>query len=139
VGMLTTKKPNLSLLPLGFHWFPKGPFFCPVAMGRCDRFFIILPHKAIFCIQSADNILFFIFTKLLTFCYWYVILNTSKEREVKQMRHFVFEDYATGEEFIVGAYSLDEAIKEAKMYFADPSYICEYTEEEAEMSGLDEY
>ena len=55
------------------------------------------------------------------------------------MRHFVFEDYDTGEEFIVGAYSLDEAIKEAKMYFADPSYICEYTEEEAEMSGLDEY
>lgn len=55
------------------------------------------------------------------------------------MKHFVFEDYDTGEEFIVGAYNLDEAIKEAKMYFGDPSYLCEYTEEEAEMSGLDEY
>ena len=55
------------------------------------------------------------------------------------MRHFVFEDYDTGEEFIVGANSLDEAWEEAKMYFADPSYICEFTDAEAEASGLDEY
>lgn len=55
------------------------------------------------------------------------------------MRHFVFEDYDSGEEFIVGADNLGEAIEEAKTYFADPSYICEYTEEEAENSGLDEY
>lgn len=55
------------------------------------------------------------------------------------MRHFVFTDYDTGEDFIVGANSLEEAIEEAKTYFADPSYICEFTEEEAEMSGLDEY
>lgn len=55
------------------------------------------------------------------------------------MRHFLFEDYDSGEEFIVGADSLDEAMEEAKIYFADPSYICELTEEEAEASGLDEY
>ena len=55
------------------------------------------------------------------------------------MRHFLFEDYDTGEEFIVGADNLGEAIEEAKTYFADPSYICELTEDEAEASGLDEY
>ena len=55
------------------------------------------------------------------------------------MRHFVFEDYDTGEEFIVGAYSFEDALADANLYFADPSYICEYTEEEAEASGLDEY
>lgn len=55
------------------------------------------------------------------------------------MRHFVFEDYDSGEEFIVGASCLKEAMNEAKMLFADPSYICEFTEMEAEASGLDEY
>ena len=55
------------------------------------------------------------------------------------MRHFVFEDYDSGEEFIVCAHNKAEAIEEAKMYFADPSYICEFTEAEAEASGLDEY
>ena len=55
------------------------------------------------------------------------------------MRHFVFEDYDSGEEFIVGAKSKKEAIEEAKLYFADPAYICEFTEAEAEASGLDEY
>ena len=37
------------------------------------------------------------------------------------------------------AKSKKEAIEEAKLYFADPSYICEFTEAEAEASGLDEY
>lgn len=55
------------------------------------------------------------------------------------MRHFLFEDYDTGEEFIVGADNLGEAMEEAKTYFADPSYICEFSEFEAENSGLDEY
>lgn len=55
------------------------------------------------------------------------------------MRHFLFEDYDTGEEFIVGAGTLAEAIEEAKLYFADPSYICELSEFEAEVSDLDEY
>ena len=55
------------------------------------------------------------------------------------MRHYLFEDYDTGEEFIVGAGNLGEAMEEAKAYFADPSYICELTDDEAEASGLDEY
>ena len=55
------------------------------------------------------------------------------------MRHFVFEDYDTGEEFIVGADNLGEAVEEARALFADPSYICEFDDFEAEMSGLDEY
>lgn len=55
------------------------------------------------------------------------------------MRHFVFEDCYTGEEFIVGAVDRATATAIAKDYFADPMYICEFTEEEAEMSGLDEY
>jgi hypothetical protein len=54
-------------------------------------------------------------------------------------RHFVFEDYDTGEEFIVGAKTKEQAIIEAKELFADPAYICEYSEFEAEASGLDEY
>ena len=55
------------------------------------------------------------------------------------MRHFLFEDYATGEEFIVGADTLAQAKAEASLYFADPSYICELSEYEAEASGLDEF
>jgi hypothetical protein len=55
------------------------------------------------------------------------------------MRHFLFEDYDSGENFIVGANTKKEAINEALTYFGDPSYICELTEEEAEASGLDEY
>lgn len=55
------------------------------------------------------------------------------------MKHFVFEDCYSGEEFIVGACCLKVATDLAKDYFADPLYICEFTEEEAEMSGLDEY
>ena len=55
------------------------------------------------------------------------------------MKHFLFEDYDTNEEFIVGADTLQEATEEAKLYFADPSYICELSEVEAEASGLDEY
>lgn len=55
------------------------------------------------------------------------------------MRHFVFEDYDSGEEFIVGAKCIKEATELAKDFFADPSYICEFSEFEAENSGLDEY
>ena len=65
-------------------------------------------------------------------------LNHKKKGDLI-MRHFLFEDYDTGEEFIVGADNLGEAIEEAKTYFADPSYICELDEFEAEASGLDEY
>lgn len=55
------------------------------------------------------------------------------------MKHFLFEDYETGEEFIVGAETKEQAFKEAKLYFTDPNYICELSEAEAEASGLDEY
>ena len=55
------------------------------------------------------------------------------------MRHFLFTDYYTGEDFIVGADTLKEGWEMAKDYFADPAYICELTDEEAERSGLDEY
>ena len=55
------------------------------------------------------------------------------------MRHFLFEDCESGEMFLVGAYNVGEAYGIATDSFANPHYICEYTEEEAEMSGLDEY
>lgn len=55
------------------------------------------------------------------------------------MRHFMFYDHTTGEEFIVGAYTLTVAEIIASDYFADPAYQYEMTEYEAEMSGLDEY
>lgn len=56
-----------------------------------------------------------------------------------EMRHFVFKDYDSGEEFIVGEFNIDRAYEEAEKYFSSPRYIGEFTEEEAEMSGLDEY
>lgn len=55
------------------------------------------------------------------------------------MRHFLFEDYDSGEYFIVGADDLLEANTIAEGYFTEPHYVCEYTEDEAEASGLDEY
>lgn len=55
------------------------------------------------------------------------------------MRHFLFEDYDTGEYFIVGAYDLLEANAIAEDNFTEPHYLCEYTDYEAEASGLDEY
>ena len=65
------------------------------------------------------------------------------------MRHFYFIENSTGEEFIVGAKTLEEA----KVYAADVadaigrnygeepdlSYEYEMTDDEAEASGLDEY
>ena len=55
------------------------------------------------------------------------------------MRHYLFEDEVTGEEFIVGEYCLEEAYIEAKLDFDEPHFICELSDAEAEMSGLDEY
>lgn len=55
------------------------------------------------------------------------------------IRHFLFTDYVTDEDFIVGANTLPEATLLASRWFGDPSYICELTEMEAEASGLDEY
>ena len=55
------------------------------------------------------------------------------------MNHYLFEDLETGEEFIVGADSLDEAKKIAEEYFECPKYRYRMSEFEAEASGLDEY
>ena len=55
------------------------------------------------------------------------------------MKHYLFEDWATGEEFIVGEDTLGEAMEIAKEYFEDPRYLYELDEFEAEASGLDEY
>ena len=55
------------------------------------------------------------------------------------MRHFIFCDNDTGEEFIVGADTLDKAWQIAKEYFFEPEYCYECSDFEAEQSGLDEY
>lgn len=65
------------------------------------------------------------------------------------MRHYYFIEESTGEEFIVGADSLvdamvaamDIAYDIAQHYGEEPSLSYEYemSDEEAEMSGLDEY
>jgi hypothetical protein len=55
------------------------------------------------------------------------------------MKHYLFTDKVTGEDFIVGEYCIEMAYLEAKLYFDDPLFICELTEDEAEASGLDEY
>lgn len=54
-------------------------------------------------------------------------------------RHYFFIDMETGEEFIVGAYNIEEAGDIALEYFFEPVYQYEMTEFEAEASGLDEY
>lgn len=55
------------------------------------------------------------------------------------MFHYLFEDYYSGEMFLVGADNVGEAYRIAEDNFADPHYVCEYTEEEAENSILDEF
>lgn len=55
------------------------------------------------------------------------------------MNHYLFDDWASGEEFLVGACDLEEAKKIASDNFSNPRFICEMTEFEAECSGLDEY
>ena len=56
-----------------------------------------------------------------------------------KMKHYLFVDDESGEEFIVGADKLSEAKEIALEYFAEPRYLCRLTEMEAEASGLDEY
>lgn len=55
------------------------------------------------------------------------------------MKHFLFTDHITTEDFIVGEDNLDAAFRIARYEFEWPVFICELTEEEAEASGLDEY
>ena len=54
-------------------------------------------------------------------------------------KHYLFEDIATGEEFIVGAIDLHEAKIIAADNFENPVYQYQMSEYEAESSGLDEY
>lgn len=58
-------------------------------------------------------------------------------------KHFLFQDTVSGEEFIVGARNLSAA-RQLSFQVSDaqnwrPRFICELSELEAEMSGLDEY
>lgn len=55
------------------------------------------------------------------------------------MKHFLFYDAESGEEFIVGANDWDEAKEIAKFYSFQPVAQYEMSEMEAEWSGLDEY
>lgn len=66
------------------------------------------------------------------------------------MRHYLFEEKLSGEEFIVGADCMGEAEFIAKGIAEDIgeeynegayllSFVDELTDDEAEMSGLDEY
>ena len=55
------------------------------------------------------------------------------------MKHYLFEDLETGEEFIVGAYDLNEAKEIAADNFEKPKFQYQMSEFEAEASGLDEY
>jgi hypothetical protein len=66
------------------------------------------------------------------------------------MKHYLYEEEISGEEFIVGANNIEEADEYAEdvcKSIADNwndgeykmRYICRLTDEEAEASGLDEY
>jgi len=56
------------------------------------------------------------------------------------MKHYLFEDLESGEEFIVGAATIGEATLIAIDEFGESVKYCyQMTEEEAEASGLDEY
>lgn len=55
------------------------------------------------------------------------------------MRHFLFNDEETGEDFIIGAENGYDATMNAAGLFNRPKFLCELTEEEAENSGVDEY
>lgn len=55
------------------------------------------------------------------------------------MKHCYFEDNASGEQFIVGANNVDEAVAIAEKFFEEPQFFYIMNEYEAELSGLDEY
>ena len=54
-------------------------------------------------------------------------------------KHYLIEDSATGEEFIVGADCVTDASVIASEYFEEPHSVCRLTEFEAQTSGPDEY
>ena len=55
------------------------------------------------------------------------------------MKHYLFNDRGSGEDFIVGAETLEEAKEIAKENFSQPHFIGRISEFEAENSGLDEW
>lgn len=55
------------------------------------------------------------------------------------MKHYLFVDDQTDEEFLVGAENEDKAFRIARVYFGEPHFVCRVSEFEAENSGLDEY
>lgn len=55
------------------------------------------------------------------------------------MKHYLFVDDESGEEFLVGAADEDKAFRIARVYFGEPHFVCRVSEFEAENSGLDEY
>ena len=61
------------------------------------------------------------------------------------MKHYYIIEESTGEEFLVGADSLEEAFEIAREVFEEDEeppcfyYVCTMTDWEAENSGLDEY
>lgn len=55
------------------------------------------------------------------------------------MKHYLFLDHESGEEFIVGASDIYDAITTASELFDDPEYLLEMSDFEAEASGFDEY
>ena len=55
------------------------------------------------------------------------------------MKHYLFVDDQTDEEFLVGAADEDKAFRIARVYFEEPQFVCRVSEFEAENSGLDEY
>ena len=56
------------------------------------------------------------------------------------MKHYLFEDLESGEQFLVGAATVEEAMAIAIDEFGENvKYYCRVSEMEAEASGLDEY
>lgn len=60
-------------------------------------------------------------------------------KENKEMKNFYFVDDETGEDFIVVADTLRDAIHIATTYFEEPQFLREISEYEAEMIGVDTY
>ena len=89
---------------------------------------------------TLNNFFWEMFNVSLTFQKIYDILYLqNKRKELIEMKHYLFEDLETGEEFIVGADCVTDASITASEYFEEPHFICQLTEFEAEASGLDEY
>lgn len=68
-----------------------------------------------------------------------IMISTKDERKAHTMKHYLFNDRKSGEDFIVGAETLEEAKEIAKENFSQPHFIGRISEFEAENSGLDEW